>query len=259
MKRIILIVALLGAAVGAQAQMMFQRSIELPSLPSKPDSAAVADSLWWAEQPRLKLELGLSAGYSLFLQDENPYCSTHGYTLQIPLLLQYYMTPHWRLSTGLRYDFNWDPLKYRVTYGYDDSHPLTIDTGLFRGRQSAYAFHSYLGVPLQLTWYPMPKDRGLLSVSFDLYAAYSVSRFLMVKEADDRYYDPYTLGVGGSMSEDEHGDPSMLPWKLEVGLSLNTSVLGLIHGVRFYADLLPLYREPVSGEKIRNVGMTIFL
>ena len=255
MKRILLSFAALGLMLTANAQMMLYRSIEVSPLAD----TAVADSLRCQGQSesRVNLVLGLSAGYSMFMQDINPYCSTHGYTLQLPLLLHYQMSPHWRLSTGLRYDFNWDPLKYRITYGPDQ--PLTIDTGAFRGRQNAYAFHSYLGVPLQLTWYPMPKDRGVLSVSFDLYAAYAVSRHLVVKEEDDRYYDPYTLGVGGSGSDDEYGDPSMLPWKLEVGLSLNTNVLGLIHGVRFYADLLPLYREPVSGEKIRNFGMTIFL
>lgn len=255
MKRIILIFVLLGAAVGSQAQMMFQRTVEMSPLAD----TAVADSLRCQGQNEngANLVLGLSAGCSLFAQDINPYCSTHGYTLQIPLMLQYQLTPHWRLSTGLRYDFNWDPLKYRVTYGFDQ--PLTIDTGVFRGCQSAYAFHSYLGVPLQVTWYPMPKDRGVLSVSFDIYAAYSVSRFLMVKEWEVENYNPHTLGYNCSGTEDEYFDPSMLPWKLEVGVSLNTNVLGLIHGVRFFADLLPLYREPVSGEKIRNFGMTIFL
>ena len=257
MKRILLSFAALGLMLTANAQMMLHRSIEVSPLAD----TAVTDSLrcQGRNENGAHLVLGLSAGYSMFLQDINPYCSTHGYTLQIPLLLHYQMSPHWRLSTGLRYDFNWDPLKYRVTYGYDDNHPLTIDTGLFRGRQSAYAFHSYLGVPLQLTWYPMPKDKGVLSVSFDLYAAYSVSRFLMVKEFEVENYNPYTLGYNSSGTEDEYFDSSMLPWKLEVGVSLNTNVLGLIHGVRFFADLLPLYREPVSGEKIRNFGMTIFL
>ena len=257
MKRIILILTMLGIAVGTQAQMMFQRTVEVTPLAD----TVVADSLrcQGRNENGANLVLGLSAGYSFFAQDINPYCSTHGYTLQIPLLVQCQLAPHWRLSTGLRYDFNWDPLKYRITYGYDANHPLTIDTGAFRGRQSAYAFHSYLGVPLQMTWYPMPKDKDVLSVSFDLYAAYSVSRFLKVKEREVENYNPYTLGYNSSGTEDEYFDSSMLPWKLEVGVSLSTNVLGLIHGVRFFADLLPLYREPVSGEKIRNFGMTIFL
>ena len=50
-----------------------------------------------------------------------------------------------------------------------------------------------------------------------------------------------------------------MPWKLELGLTLSTDVLGLIHGVRFFVDLLPTYRDPLIDEPVYTAGMTIFL
>ena len=52
---------------------------------------------------------------------------------------------------------------------------------------------------------------------------------------------------------------SLMPWKLEVGLTLGTSRAGLIHGLRFFGNLLPTYKDAVTGEKIHTVGMSIYL
>jgi len=262
MKRLVFAFAFTVLAYSGQAQMLFQHQKSL-ALPTAADVSDSANSLQGTEtnKNRTELCLGLSAGVSLLVQDENPYRSTHSYILQIPLVLNYHLSPHWRLTTGLRYDFSWAPLKYRVTYdSYSlSSNALTIDTAMYSGSQRAHAFHSYLGVPLEFTWYPFAKEHGALSVSFDIFGAYAVSRYLSIKESEVTAYDPNNLAIRGSISSDTYGDESMLPWKLEVGVTVSTSLLGLIHGVRFYGDLLPLYREPVSGEKIRSFGMTIFL
>ena len=257
MKRIVLTLALLTLALGSRAQMLFHQEAKLTA-----DSVAVADSLEWSQRPRWSLWVGVAAGYSFHLMDDSPYASTRGYVLQIPLLLRYDIAPHWRLSTGLRYDFNWDPLKYRVSYSYDtfgNQSPLTIETTTQPGTQRARAFHSYLGVPLEVTWYPVAKERGLVSVSLDLFAAYAVSRYVSISEQTVNSYDPFAQAINVDGTGDRYGDPSMLPWKLEVGLTVSTDALGLIHGVRFYGNLLPTYREPTSGTKLYQLGMTLFL
>lgn len=254
MKRIFLTVALLCFAVSANAQMLFQRQMELP-VPTATDSIASADSLWWAEQPRTSLTLGLSAGVSLFAQEETPFRSTHGYTLQIPLLLRYQMTSHWRLSTGIQYNFYWDPLQYRVNTHWGE---LAFDTTMHHGTHHAYAFHSYLGIPMVLTWYPFAKEHRLLSVSLDIFAAYAINRYILFQDETVNAYDANTLNIETSRTGDVYLSDNMLPWKLELGITLSTDLLGIIHGVRFYADLLPLYREPVGGQNLYNFGMTVF-
>ena len=49
------------------------------------------------------------------------------------------------------------------------------------------------------------------------------------------------------------------PWKLEVGFSLTTGLIGLTHGIRLFANLLPTYKDPATGEKIYTSGITLFL
>ena len=49
------------------------------------------------------------------------------------------------------------------------------------------------------------------------------------------------------------------PWKLEVGLTLSTDVIGLTHGLRLFTNLLPTYKDPATGEKFYTSGVTLFL
>ena len=248
MKRIVLIL-LLSVAVGASAQ----------TVDTLPDT--VHSGCGSARHYELNLGVGLAGGYTFYVEADHPYASTHGYTLQIPLLLRYDFSPHWRLSTGLRYDFNWDPLKHRLTYGSDaqGNEILTIDTAMHYGTQSAYIYHSYLGVPIELTWYPMARKHGALNLSLDIYAAYAISRYLRISEWVIDSYDPYAMGVAGQGDGIDYAGSSMLPWKLEVGFTVAFNALGLIHGVRFFGNLLPTYLEPTSGRKIYPCGMTVFL
>lgn len=63
-----------------------------------------------ATDNKASIKVGLSAGATLYANgnDFSPYYSKYGITLQLPVLWEYNFAPNWRLSTGLRYDFNWD-------------------------------------------------------------------------------------------------------------------------------------------------------
>lgn len=271
MKRILLTFAAVSLMLAANAQMMFQRSIELPSLSSKPDSAAVADSLWWAEQPRLSLSLGLSAGVTLFNSDNEatPYYSRQGLVLELPLLLGYRVSPHWRLATGVQVDLHYNPLHYNVDlHMVDDGNGYSYADGLdfgnyarsaySDGKQHAYTFFGYIGIPLQATWYPWAREQRLLAVNADLFAGYAFATNLGLKAS---YAE---RNSSGGVGYDEtggvaHHAPSLQPWKLQLGVTLSTDVLGLLHGVRFFVNLLPSYRDPLSGDGIYLHGMTLYL
>jgi hypothetical protein len=229
------------------------------------------DSLQCAGQQHVSLELGLSAGVSLFNSDNetSPYYSTHGLVLQVPLLLSYRVSPHWRLATGLRVDLNYNPLHYNVDLNMvDDGNGYSYADGLnfgnyvgneySDGKQHAYTFFGYLGIPLQATWYPWPHEHRLLGVSADFFAGYAFTTNLGLKASYAERSSSGSVGFHESGGIIHHA-PSLQPWKLELGITLSTDVLGLTHGVRFFVNLLPSYRDPLSGDGIYLHGMTFFL
>lgn len=265
MKQILCTIALLALTATSEAQMMLQRSVELTGAHATSDSIAAANKQWWDNQPRWSLDLGISAGGNLYTTDyfESPYFSRYGLLVQVPLVLHYRVSPHWRLGTGLRYDLHFDPLYHAVQintpiiYGIDFAPiPLT-------GNTKAYSWRNYIGIPLEATWYPWPREPRQLGITFDLYAGYSISSRIFVEttEVERTVIGPHSESINISVGNDgtADNDPTLLPWKLELGLTLSTDVLGLIHGVRFFVDLLPTYRDPLIDEPVYTAGMTIFL
>ena len=201
-----------------------------------------------AANGRLSVNVGLSAGATLYANGyyDSPYYSKYGLTLQVPVLVNYDFAPHWRLSSGLRYDFNWDPLYNDVVADFsftDGCRGISTDVPAEMNNIHARIFHGYLGVPLKLTWYPKANDHQLFSLSFDCCAAYAVNKFVKIQSPG---------------TEDKFDGSFMKPWKLEVGLTVASDVLGIIHGVRLFGNLLPQYQDQLTGEKIYNVGMTFF-
>ena len=267
MKRIFLTVALLCFAVSANAQMLFQRQMVLP-VPTATDSIASADSLWWAEQPRISLNLGLSAGVTLFSHDNefSPYYSRFGVVLQVPLMFSYRVSPHWQLSAGMRLDFNYNPLHYNVNrHWITTANGIDVVDGLefgnyggnANGKQHFYTYFGYFGIPLQASWYPWSRERQLLRVSADIFVGYAFVKNLGLNIS---YADYAGDGIGINENEHTiHHEETMLPWKMELGIGFSTDILGLIHGVRFFVNLLPSYRDPLSGDGIYLHGMTFFL
>lgn len=205
------------------------------------------------------LVLGISAGATLYNNgnDMSPYYSKYGFTIQLPLLLQWQFHPKWQLSSGLRYDFTWNPLYYNVEV--DRSGDDWSNLGLrFRQTpttmtQKAYSYISHIGIPVELKWSPWPQNRNSLGIAVDLFAGYAVTRHFVVDDIN-------TPGTYDSNSGTDvvHTDV-IQPWKLEVGLSLTTSLIGLTHGIRFSANLLPTYIDPATGEKIYTSGISLFL
>jgi len=217
------------------------------------------------EQNRTSLVLGLSAGVNLFTTDNqfSPYYSKYGFIMQVPLMLQYQMTPSWRLSTGARLDFTFNPLHYNVDWHeVDDGNDYIYADGLdfqetFTGKQHYFIYFFHLGIPLQATWYPWPNEKRLLAVTGDLFAGYAFGNDLFLNRS---YADRNGSSTGiDDVHQVSHHTESLLPWKLEVGVTLSTDVLGLIHGVRFFANLLPSYRDPETGDDLYLAGMTLYL
>lgn len=205
---------------------------------------------------RISLHLGVQAGARLNLTSHTPYDAPYSLLLQVPLVGKFPL-PVERLTAigGLRYDFEWSPLRYSVTPL--DGGGISFLTTPTTGRQTAIMFHSYLGLCGEVQWQAVPANRRVLRLSLDYYLAYDVSRYLTIRTRDAR--NTY-FGVQTSISKTVVGsdDPMFQPWKLEIGLTAATDMLGIIHGVRFFTNLLPTYIDPASGEKIYTSGMMIY-
>ena len=229
MKRIIIITIALGMALAANAQA---------------DSTA---------NNRFRIDLGLSASATMYGDgnDLSPYYSKYGFGLHLPLMAHYDLSPNWTLAAGLQYDFIWSPLYYRVV-PTDDDNGIDFPTTPQLGTQHGHAFHGYIGTPFKITWMPYAKHPNDLWLAFDVHPAYAVTRYFSLTNT-------YINRNSAPGDEEVIRGTSLMPWKLEVGLTLGTSRAGMIHGLRFFGNLLPTYRDAVTGEKIHNVGMSIFL
>lgn len=241
MKRIAIILILIGMALGSRAQ----------SLDTLPDTCQ-------SRKADVSLTLGISAGASLhFGNTRSPYYSRYGFSLQLPLMVRWNMSPNWQLGTGLRYDFNWNPLYYSVepsgNWDNDQNMGLQFLQTPTTATQKAYAYVSYLGIPVEFKWYPNAQYKNRLALALDLYAGYAVTRYFHI----DNIPTPGS-GVNHPGLTVLHSS-AIQPWKLEVGLTLSTDVIGLTHGVRLFTNLLPTYKDPATGEKFYTSGVTLFL
>ena len=249
MKRNIVFGIMMALVVGLHAQTE-----------SSADTIAASVGCQEESSSSFSLQLGISAGSTLYFNnnDHSPYYSKYGFNVQIPLLASWQLTPHWKLSTGLRYDFVWEPLYYAVEpagTNHDDlfDRGLQFLTSTQPSTYKQYAFHSYVGIPVEIKWYPWPESKGTLAIGVDFFAGLAVSQ----------YFDLETIHhqSDGTFSYEGYGRDSfnaMNPWKMELGLSFSTDILGIVHGIRLFSNLLPTYKDPVSGQKIYTAGVTYF-
>ena len=240
MKRTIIILSILSLALFSHAQNT-----------TEADSTAA---------PNFKIDLGISAGATLFNNGNSgsPYYSKYGFFVQIPLRLHWQLAPKWELATGLRYDFNIDPMYYTIESTPDDGIAFPTEPSI----RTQHAFHisSYVGIPLSVTFHPWPKRKNQLGLSLDLFAGYAVTNVVDIKDR----FTTRRLQPDGSeritSSWEEGGSwAGTQPWKIELGMTLSTSVIGLVHGVRLFANLLPTYVDPTTGERIYTSGISLFL
>lgn len=228
--------------------------LAMPALQAQTDTAATCDN---GGGRRLSLTLGVQAGTRLNLINNTPYDAPYSLLLQVPLVTKIPL-PVESLTAigGLRYDFEWSFLRYNVTPA--NGGGLDFLTTPTTGRQTSVMFHSYLGLTGEVEWQVVPQNRRVLRLALDCYFGYDVSRYLTIHTRDARntYFGTQTSS-GKTVVESD--DPMFQPWKLEIGLTASTDLLGIIHGVRLFTNLLPTYIDPSSHEKIYTSGIMFYL
>lgn len=192
------------------------------------------------------LSISFGVGYRNGLNPVNrnsPYTNSGGLDVPIGLLTGFVFTPHLSLSTGLQVNLNQRWMDYPVKMGENGLEVIENP----EITQHDKLVSTYLCIPAELYYYfGKSKSYGL---SMDVRFGYLIGAQLITRFP--------SIGNQGSIGENARS--LFNPWKLEAGISFNTNVLGIIHGVRVYTNLLPEYNKAVTTEKFRSIGVEIRL
>lgn len=174
---------------------------------------------------------------------DSPYSKRGGLDITGGVGTCFTFSPRWKLNTGLLLNNNLKWMSYPVELG---------DNGLEIISQPEMTQHNtlvsnYLCIPIELYYYlDKQKSSGL---SLDFRFGRLINGLLFANY-------PH-LNNNASIGSEVNG--LFNPWKIEIGMGFNTNILGIIHGIRIYTNLLPEYNKNVTNEKFRSIGFEIRL
>ena len=190
------------------------------------------------------LSISLGVGYRNGLNPVNrnsPYTNSGGLDVPFGLLTSFVFTPHLRLATGLQLNLNQRWMDYPVKIGENGLEVIENP----EMTQHNKLVSTYLCIPAELYYY-FGKSKSY-GISMDVRLGYLIGAQLITRFP--------SIGNQGSIGENARS--LFNPWKLEAGISFNTNVLGIIHGIRVYTNLLPEYNKADTTEKFRSIGVEI--
>lgn len=175
---------------------------------------------------------------------ESPYFSMYDINLSLPILAEFKLAPRFSFFTGIEYVMNiawlWNPSKL------DESGHLQPDNSTTATRSNNFATLHYLGVPVKVQW--KPTETSLTSFSADLFFGHTIAR----------QFATITPQAGTNKLLSVYGKPQYQnPWKLEAAIGWITHDAGLFKGFRFYANLLPEFRNSPDLPKAHSCGIEI--
>lgn len=144
----------------------------------------------------------------------------------------------WWINTGLRCDFYYRRMSHQLK---QQNGTLVITDNQIPTTQHIIS-NSYLSVPIIFS--RVSKNHPENSLDFDISVGRLFEAKFFTREPSN------SLGDWTSRSAKDLFNP----WKIELGVSLNTNSLGIIHGVRFYVNLLPEYKKSIAPESFQRVG-----
>lgn len=171
----------------------------------------------------------------------SPFTNNGILAINIGLSTGFRFSDRWTLSTGLRYNFNTYYMAHQLKLNENGLETIDGQTPI---QQNELA-NDYLGIPVELRFSLGEQWKSSLSV--DAFFGRRIQGVFRTRGPEDNYKD-WNIEKAASLFN---------PWKLEVGFSVNTSLIGFIHGIRVYTNLLPEYNKSVTTEKFRSVGVEI--
>ena len=101
-------------------------------------------------------------------------------------------------------------------------------------------------------------SRPRVSPRFDA-PLHAVSSNITIVEHYINSFDDAVARVISILTNSDNIMSVMQPWKVEIGLTLTTDKLGLLHGLRFFTNCLPTFIDPFLDTPIYTTGITMFL
>ena len=196
--------------------------------------------IWNPNNPNITTNIGVSYRRRQTPVDFNsPFTNNGIYTLNVGASANLCLGAHWTLSTGLRYNTNTYYMAHQLKLSETGLENIDGQTPIQQNRLD----NGYLGIPVELFFnFPDPINS---SFSFDVFFARRLYGRLQTRNAEDNY----------KKWHNEKATQLFNPWKLEVGVSFNTGLIGFVHGIRVYTNLLPEYNKSVTTEKFRSIGV----
>lgn len=206
----------------------------------------------WVTTDRRKIwnnsiSFGASIGYRSDpnpIDFESPFRHNDTRTFSWELQTGFKFSKHLGLNTGLAAMLNYQYLDHQVKLT-DDGGLECIDGQTPIQKNMLMSF--YLGIPVEFHYY-LGKT-GNNSFSVDAFLGRRMMGLLNTRDQSSNWE-----GWVGTEA------PQLFnPWKLEMGVSFNTNLIGFIHGVRVFTNLLPEYKPGITTDKFRSVGVEIKL
>lgn len=192
----------------------------------------------WVEAPSVRfnedfnLHLGLSARYMTNSADNDTYFGklySERFNIGLSIYGKWELSHRWSVDGGVRYDW------FRTSSDPNGLH---------------FKDH-YLGLPLSVTYHPFLRHRDALGINFGLTPSVRLNPAQVLPS------DPSQTTQGSKSTPVTN--PYSQPFRLEVHLGLETNLLGIIHGIQFYANLLPTTVDLPSGNRYHEFGIAVSL
>lgn len=173
----------------------------------------------------------------------SPFTNNGILSINFGLSTEFRFSDRWSLTTGLQYNFNRYFMAHQLKLNENGLESIDGQTPIQKNELS----NGYLGVPVELFFHFAEPWKS--SLSMDVFFGRRLHGSLHTLGPDDNY----------KKWQSEKATSLFNPWKLEVGLSINTNLIGFIHGFRVFTNLLPEYNKAVTTEKFRSIGVEIRL
>ncbi len=171
----------------------------------------------------------------------SPFTNNGILTIHWGLLTGFRFSDRWTLTTGLQYNYNRYYMAHQLNLNENTLETIDGQTPI----QQNHLLSGYLGIPVEL--YFNFSEPLKSSLSLDVFFGRRLHGSLLTLGPEDNY----------KKWQSEKAQSLFNPWKLEVGLSINTNLIGFIHGFRVFTNLLPEYNKSVTTEKFRSIGVEI--
>lgn len=185
------------------------------------------------------LHFGLNARY-LFNETRNDVYNINNqlywekrHNIGVSIYGKYRLSNHWDVRGGLQYDW------YRTfapdRFGVDANN---------NSRTNYYFIDQYISIPISVTYHPF-RHSEVLGVNLGITPSVLIHS---------------NKGIAsGIISFGSTNNANANRFRIEVHLGLETNILGVIHGIQFYANLLPTFVGLPDANKYREFGVGISL